>query len=199
MATVAAKKTYEVVLSVVSSILTDDPANNTATVQISDHDYTSWNVRLSRKRDTLTVHVGLEEEGQARHGLLTSLFGSKPPLTNYHDNLGGYRVARLVPHKNPRLSKTLSLGTGKLICGGAIEGDELSSSPIDPPKRVEAISKNYDVMQILLKDIYSVDVCFVFDCDKTYSNAGLWAHRSILSRYKTFAKAILEASCPTSC
>ncbi|KAI8602287.1 hypothetical protein EDD21DRAFT_372269 [Dissophora ornata] len=60
-------------------------------------------------------------------------------------------------------------------------------------------SKIYDVMQVLLKDIYSVDVCFVFGYDKTYSNAGLWAHRSILSRYKTFEKVILEASYPASC
>ncbi|KAG0282074.1 hypothetical protein BGZ96_000853 [Linnemannia gamsii] len=42
----------------------------------------------------------------------------------------------------------------------------------------------------LLKDTHSVDTCFVFPSNKAYSNIGLWAHRSILSSYESFAKLI---------
>ncbi|KAF8917740.1 hypothetical protein BGZ58_005027, partial [Dissophora ornata] len=175
MATLAVKETLEVVLNVVSSFLTDDPANNTASAQISYDDYTFWDVRLSRQGDTLTVHVGLKDEGQDHPGFSTLLLDSNPPPVSYHDNLGGYWAARLVPHKNPRLSKILSLDTEKMICGGTIEvskvllngqfcfdivlttGNELSRKLTHVPKRVEMTSKIYDVMQVLLKDIYSVD------------------------------------------
>ncbi|KAI1314586.1 hypothetical protein EDD11_001969 [Mortierella claussenii] len=48
-------------------------------------------------------------------------------------------------------------------------------------------------MLMLLKDSYSVDVCFVFDDDKSDPKAGLWAHRSILSSYSGFATMIEDA------
>ncbi|KAF8923043.1 hypothetical protein BGZ58_003434, partial [Dissophora ornata] len=173
MATLALKRSIEIMLSVVSPLLTDDPANNTASAQISDNDNSFWNVRLSRQGDTLTVRMGPVGEGQDH-----SEFSSNPPPVSCHDNIGERWVARLVPHKNPRLSKTLSVDTETMTCGATIEaskvlhnsqfcfdivmtlGDESSSSPIDLPKQVEATSKNYDVMHVLLKDIYSVDVCF---------------------------------------
>ncbi|KAF9365343.1 hypothetical protein BGX34_010383 [Mortierella sp. NVP85] len=51
-----------------------------------------------------------------------------------------------------------------------------------------------DMLLSLLKDVHSVDVCFVFPSDKTYPMAGLWAHRTILSRHKVFEELILEAT-----
>ncbi|KAF9339548.1 hypothetical protein BGX26_009274, partial [Mortierella sp. AD094] len=59
--------------------------------------------------------------------------------------------------------------------------------------RNDAVTKNHEIMLILLRDIHSVDVCFVVESDKTCSNVGLWAHRSILSRYKGFENAIQMA------
>jgi hypothetical protein len=44
----------------------------------------------------------------------------------------------------------------------------------------------------LMRDIYSVDVCFVFPSDTAYANIGLWAHRSILSSHKSFANIIAK-------
>ncbi|KAG0322760.1 hypothetical protein BGZ99_003148 [Dissophora globulifera] len=58
----------------------------------------------------------------------------------------------------------------------------------------EAVTRNSRIMQTLLKDPYSVDIRFVFDADKSYSNVGLWAHRSILAEYKPLADLIQEAS-----
>ncbi|KAF9365342.1 hypothetical protein BGX34_010382 [Mortierella sp. NVP85] len=51
-----------------------------------------------------------------------------------------------------------------------------------------------DMLLSLLKDVHSVDTCFVFTSDKTYPKVGLWAHRAILSRHKVFEKLILEAT-----
>ncbi|KAK3806295.1 MAG: hypothetical protein J3Q66DRAFT_358789 [Benniella sp.] len=46
----------------------------------------------------------------------------------------------------------------------------------------------------LLKDVHSVDTCFVFTSDQTYPMVGLWAHRTILSRHKVFEELILKAT-----
>ncbi|KAI1314585.1 hypothetical protein EDD11_001968 [Mortierella claussenii] len=55
-------------------------------------------------------------------------------------------------------------------------------------------SGSHDRMLILLKDIYSVDVCFVFNEDKSCSHEGLWAHRSLLSMHPAFISMIENAS-----
>ncbi|KAF9358337.1 hypothetical protein BGX26_001994 [Mortierella sp. AD094] len=78
----------------------------------------------------------------------------------------------------------------------------LSNNGNPPEKQAEvlevdiqhAMTKNHEVMLILLRDIHSVDVCFVFESDKTCLNVGLWAHRAILSRYKGFENAIHTAN-----
>ncbi|KAG0289637.1 hypothetical protein BGZ98_003766 [Dissophora globulifera] len=70
----------------------------------------------------------------------------------------------------------------------------LSRKPVEPPKPDPTASKNREIMQILLKDTHSVDLCFVFNSDKSYSNVGLWAHRSILSRYKPLADLIRKST-----
>ncbi|KAF9174454.1 hypothetical protein BGX21_000466 [Mortierella sp. AD011] len=57
----------------------------------------------------------------------------------------------------------------------------------------DAAAKNNETMLVLLRDIYSVDVCFVFESDNTCSNVGLWAHRTILSKYKGFENTIQTA------
>ncbi|KAF9377626.1 hypothetical protein CPC16_011742 [Podila verticillata] len=42
------------------------------------------------------------------------------------------------------------------------------------------------IMAALLRDVYSVQTQFVFTQDKPCSDFGLWAHRSILSKYPVF-------------
>ncbi|KAG0289638.1 hypothetical protein BGZ98_003767, partial [Dissophora globulifera] len=75
-----------------------------------------------------------------------------------------------------------------------------SLKPVEPPKPVDSLkpdttaSMHQEIMRILLKDTHSVDLCFVFSSDKSYSNVGLWAHRSILSRYKPLADLIREST-----
>ncbi|KAF9358333.1 hypothetical protein BGX26_001990 [Mortierella sp. AD094] len=71
--------------------------------------------------------------------------------------------------------------------------------PAKGPKVVEPQDANIDyhkIMLTLLKDIYSVDVCFVIESDETCSNVGLWAHRAILSRYKGF-QDVIQTACKT--
>jgi hypothetical protein len=49
-------------------------------------------------------------------------------------------------------------------------------------------------MLSLLKDVHSVDTCFIFTSDKSCSNLGLWAHSAILSHYKGFDELIKKAT-----
>ncbi|KAG0303198.1 hypothetical protein BGZ98_006900 [Dissophora globulifera] len=77
---------------------------------------------------------------------------------------------------------------------------ELPRKRIEPLEPVEILKpsktaiRNSEFMQALLKDPYSVDIRFVFNTDESCSNVGLWAHRSLLSRYKPFADLIRDAS-----
>jgi hypothetical protein len=68
-------------------------------------------------------------------------------------------------------------------------------APTPPPACTSASAcTRRDMLLSLLKDVHSVDVCFVFPSDKTYPMAGLWAHRTILSRHKVFEELILGAT-----
>ncbi|KAF9084967.1 hypothetical protein BGX23_010072 [Mortierella sp. AD031] len=64
----------------------------------------------------------------------------------------------------------------------------------DPEPASSPASKLKGLGTMLLKDPTSVDVCFTFSSDKTYSDIGLWAHRCILSQHESFAKLIREAA-----
>ncbi|KAG0303199.1 hypothetical protein BGZ98_006901 [Dissophora globulifera] len=66
--------------------------------------------------------------------------------------------------------------------------------PVEVPKPSKTAIRNSEFMQALLKDPYSVDIRFVFNTDESCSSVGLWAHRSLLSRYKPFADLIRDAS-----
>ncbi|KAF9437465.1 hypothetical protein BGZ76_000615 [Entomortierella beljakovae] len=58
------------------------------------------------------------------------------------------------------------------------------------------------IMNSLLMDVHSVDVCLLFESEVNYPSIGLWAHRLILSRYKKFDElirvAIKQQDPPTS-
>ncbi|KAG0257861.1 hypothetical protein BG011_003714 [Mortierella polycephala] len=75
------------------------------------------------------------------------------------------------------------LSSGKTLCRESKTGE----SKLDMKDLQE---QTQSIMKILLGDIHSVDIQFIFSKDKTYSNIGLWAHRSILSRHKSFADLI---------
>ncbi|KAF9295092.1 hypothetical protein BGZ74_010966 [Mortierella antarctica] len=55
--------------------------------------------------------------------------------------------------------------------------------------------ENKATMETLLSDVYSVETRLVFTQDKSsFSDFGLWAHRSILSRYHVFGELIKQAT-----
>ncbi|ORZ09067.1 hypothetical protein BCR41DRAFT_372977 [Lobosporangium transversale] len=58
------------------------------------------------------------------------------------------------------------------------------------PKHPQALVKHREIMLTLLKDLTTVDLCFSFPSDKSCSNFGLWAHQTILKRYKPLAEFI---------
>ncbi|KAF8977512.1 hypothetical protein BGZ46_007335 [Entomortierella lignicola] len=63
-----------------------------------------------------------------------------------------------------------------------------------PKIQADEVIKNRETMLNLLKDVNSVDTCFVFESDGLHPTVGLWAHCVILGRYKGFEEAIQNAS-----
>ncbi|KAF9544144.1 hypothetical protein EC957_012360 [Mortierella hygrophila] len=69
-------------------------------------------------------------------------------------------------------------------------------APVIKPKSVPqptSASREKSITSLLLKDPSSVDVCFASTHDKSCSSIGVWAHRFLLSRHESFAKAIQDA------
>lgn len=48
-------------------------------------------------------------------------------------------------------------------------------------------------MMTLLKDVYSVDIRFMFTADNRFTDISLWVHRSILSKHQVFRNLIEHA------
>ncbi|KAF9135747.1 hypothetical protein BGW39_000617 [Mortierella sp. 14UC] len=67
--------------------------------------------------------------------------------------------------------------------------DPTADEDVDESAAIKA-GPSQAIMKTLLADRHSVDVQFIFTSDKTCSNVGFWAHRSILSRYKSLEQLI---------
>ena len=63
-----------------------------------------------------------------------------------------------------------------------------------PKSILSTISTGREILLSFLKDVHSVDVCFIFTSDQSYPNVGLWAHRVMLSRIKAFKELIQKAT-----
>ncbi|KAG0034400.1 hypothetical protein BGZ81_004881 [Podila clonocystis] len=70
--------------------------------------------------------------------------------------------------------------------------------PIVETVEPEPVPFDNDIMMTLLKDTYSVDTQFLFSADDSLADVGLWAHRSILSRYQVFRDLIEQTSAARS-
>lgn len=73
------------------------------------------------------------------------------------------------------------------------------SVALDTLKDEIAVAKNRAdeskaTMATLLRDVYSVETQFIFTQDKSCSDFGLWAHRSILSKYQVFDELLKAAA-----
>ncbi|KAF9114087.1 hypothetical protein BGX27_000140 [Mortierella sp. AM989] len=116
--------------------------------------------------------------------------------------MGGFRLAKVryipvsiatrkVQYKDKYLFDIVLSTEEKLTQTRIVESEMVKMEPeID---RQDATTMNREIMLMLLRDIHSVDLCFVFESDKACSNMGLWAHRVILSRYNGFENAIQMA------
>lgn len=76
--------------------------------------------------------------------------------------------------------------------------DTFGASRLDALKDEVAVVKHKvneskATMATLLRDVYSVQTQFVFTQDKPCSDFGLWAHRSILSKYPVFEQLAKQA------
>ncbi|KAI1314584.1 hypothetical protein EDD11_001967 [Mortierella claussenii] len=194
--TITAKKHQTFTISI-ESVLVGLPSVGAIIKTANAPDGSHWNVVLSQQEAILNVDVSLSQASYPNVPLDQQL----------------YKYMHLVPHKGNKSPTTTTVNTtsslqgqssvrGTIPAKNVITNDryffDIVFSSIEKPEMIarfsEVISKNRDIMLTLLKDIQSVDVCFVFESDKTYSNFGLWGHRAILSRYKLFAAAIQEAT-----
>ncbi|KAG0006205.1 hypothetical protein BGZ80_002540 [Entomortierella chlamydospora] len=168
-------------------------------VDTTTPDGSSWSVKLTRSFDFFTVGISWIGNPRSAEDYMFDC-----PYKHIHiasqTSQGGVTVnacyfwdrqpaeatieARKVFHEGKYVFD-ISISTEKKLPEKQI--DVLESRPQD------IVIRNHDIMSILLKDIYSVDVCFVFDSDKSCSNVGLWAHRAVLSRYKGFGNVIHTA------
>ncbi|KAF9344643.1 hypothetical protein BGX34_005465 [Mortierella sp. NVP85] len=130
---------------------------------------------------------------------------------------GTYSYLHIVPFKNREESVTFPISykrvnsSGTLPFEGRINASRVLSEgkyrfdiilSIDkslehrtiPKRLVTSLSTRRGMLLSLLKDVHSVDVCFVFTSDHSYPKVGLWAHRAVLSKIKVFEELILEAT-----
>ncbi|KAF8927151.1 hypothetical protein BGZ58_010592 [Dissophora ornata] len=227
MSTPTISRIQDVTLAIKAKVLgTSSPQNKSTVTAPTSLGGSDWTVTLTRQDDILTVSVLWKYTQQPQshtctyNGSVGSGFGAVGG--NHHCNAvgtqrctEGYCAMHLVPRKTPSNVATVSVTDNSLQTANSVKAtididkvlddDEycfdiiistsmnLSRKAVEPPK-----PRHQDTMSDLLKDINSVDTCFVFDTEKTTSNVGLWAHSVILSKYERFSQMILEAASPAS-
>ncbi|KAF8927150.1 hypothetical protein EDD21DRAFT_376070 [Dissophora ornata] len=193
MTTPTVTKNQDVTLTITSPSLT---LNGTTSVKTpaSPSNQSHWTISLTRNVDTLIVGV----------------LWYRHPSYSCSPEPNMYGAMHLVPHNNPTQFTTTIVSASSLLGQSTVLGTidvnkvlynntycfdiVMSTSAILSRMPVETNNKRGDLMLILLKDIHSVDTCFVFESDKSYANVGLWAHRTVLSTYKPFANLIKQTS-----
>ncbi|KAG0326395.1 hypothetical protein BGZ99_009635 [Dissophora globulifera] len=205
----------ETLLSIDCPILLIESPDNTQQQEIAAlgcHTESKWKVVLMRTNEILEVRVSLNYKKPCD---CEDCEGS----STYP---AAYNAIYIVPHHDHTISSTVYDSAKQIQDGSVLEASievdrvlhkdkflfdivlttraELSRKPVEPSKLIEppksdtTASINQEVMRTLLKDTHSVDLCFVFSSDKSYSNVGLWAHRSILSRYEPLADLIRKST-----
>ncbi|KAG0352422.1 hypothetical protein BC939DRAFT_464462 [Gamsiella multidivaricata] len=204
MATIASQQVQEVVLSIESPILAATPPGNTARIEDSPINAQRWVVAWTRIDNILSVN-------------LKKVFSGFPTFTD-QDSLV-YKSLHIIPRMKRDACSSTTIDNANLRdkngVYGIIDVDKVlhgdkycfdvvlsvqqepfwkSIQKPQPVLTAQPEFKSTEMMKVLLKDMHSVDTCFIFDAekDKTRLNAGLWAHRAVLSRYEQFAKRILE-------
>ncbi|KAF9085610.1 hypothetical protein BGX23_009512 [Mortierella sp. AD031] len=79
----------------------------------------------------------------------------------------------------------------KLIVGNSYDFNAVVSTGPDRAREVPSPKPGNNIRR-LMRDTHSIDTCFVFHSDKSCANINLWAHCSVLSSYKSFAKLLQD-------
>ncbi|KAG0006200.1 hypothetical protein BGZ80_000986 [Entomortierella chlamydospora] len=195
-----------------SPVLAETPLNNTTTADFtSTSDNGIWKITLTRKNKELSV--GIEWKTNTGCYSCKRTYSACNQCGQAFQCKSPYSTMSIVPCKKPNASTSASVSptswqnSSLVQCtlkhGDAVFKDKYlfdivlfigQNIPVIPVEPLESVPKNRDIMLTLLKDINSVDTCFVFESDKSYSNVGLWAHRVILTKYKKFDGIIQYAS-----
>ncbi|KAK3806297.1 MAG: hypothetical protein J3Q66DRAFT_392930, partial [Benniella sp.] len=194
------QRVHELTLHVESPILDKTTASASLKTAASGCDSSYWTVTLTLLGLLLDVKVGWY----------------RYDVNSYRHipDGGAYAFMHIIPHKNQEISTTSasfqnsngtqsvtgSIFASKVIFGTQYRFDIVLSASKDlahrtiPKSLLFSVSSGREILLSLLKDVHSVDVCFVFTSDQSYPKVGLWAHRTILSRHKVFEELILKAT-----
>ncbi|KAF9906028.1 hypothetical protein EC991_001110 [Linnemannia zychae] len=206
----------EMTLHVSCSPLTESPPGNTTSMtcatQTACYYGSSFTVTLTRESRNLAILVtwvcgyGHDYNGYNRRAISPPGFTSmtfvhhkrgiislpiKPnmPINSYPPKLvvpvdmalrGKMYDFEIVLSTEPTLSRSFKL---------PLSSDTIADDETDDSIGIAA-GPSQAIMKTLLADRHSVDVQFIFTADRTCSNVGLWAHRTILSRYKLLGDLI---------
>ncbi|KAF9189546.1 hypothetical protein BGZ51_005619 [Haplosporangium sp. Z 767] len=194
----------ELTFRVRCSPLTEYAPGNIKVINSStDYCNEKWLITLTRNKQKLNITVQWNSSQQTYYD--TSGYCRQKYLDG-----NGYRVMHFVPSGNRIARNVRAYWSGQQVkmevpLEEAIHHNDYQFDIILSPEEklcrgsktdeTEFDMKDFQkqtqlIMKTLLGDIHSVDTQFIFSTDKTYSNIGLWAHRSILSRHKGFANLI---------
>ncbi|KAF9361770.1 hypothetical protein BGX34_006922, partial [Mortierella sp. NVP85] len=175
MAGLSFSKSHDLILHVKCPIL-DDRTSESATSWAAPSilDSSKWGVTVTRSGPTLSVKVEWYHKDIDK--------GRHVPEGGFY-----YYYMHIIPHSNSE-QNSITYYTGFRHISGT-----------------QSVTGSINVFEVLLNDqyqfdvvmsanVHSVDVCFVFTSDQSYSNVGLWAHRVMLSRIKVFKELILKAT-----
>ncbi|KAF9437463.1 hypothetical protein BGZ76_000613 [Entomortierella beljakovae] len=147
------------------------------------------NVYLERDEDNLSVLLSLVLEGECEE-----CDGPTIPTFN---------ILRITPLHQPTAALSFDILDNKYDCefnhlnvlhNGQYEFDITLQTVHDLPGNLPDSKVNYtQALGSMITDIYSVDICLLFDSERNYPSVGLWAHRVILSRYEKFNEIIQES------
>ncbi|KAG0282075.1 hypothetical protein BGZ96_000854 [Linnemannia gamsii] len=206
----SATRYMELTLAVISSRFDKFPGSRTITIEtVRGLGEGNWSVTLQRAANNLTVVATWHRPDTTEKTFLNFKSMHIVPRSNFFNPVATTMLEWQLYES--RCSGTASFPAEKVLAADQYNFDvvfsstfELSRSFASIPNtastptaisnsETKSVYKERGLISLLLKDPSSVDVCFTFISDKTYSNIGLWAHRCVLSQYDSFSRRIQEA------
>ncbi|KAG0207728.1 hypothetical protein BGX33_006669 [Mortierella sp. NVP41] len=188
----------ETTLSIKTPVL-DDHSTISIGLPADNDSFPAWIVVLKRQADALQVSVMGDRRDSTLYRTMSIIPRHAPektvkvPMNNRRFQLG---------YKAKGCFNAESFMVGNNYSFEIVLSTDLDSSwkaPPAPPLYENtgltdpySVSKQRQTIAVLLKDICSTDICFIFPDDNLVPNAVLFAHRSVLALHKTFSMRVYQ-------